>query len=207
MSSHVDAANGSGTDKSQQEVAGPSYARAVRSKLDGKQNLNGEEILQDLHSLNQPEQMEVTEQPTIEENDDTFTPVLSHSRRDRKNDRSKREKVREVKVAVNGQVKEDNKEKASTKMNVEKNDVAVVEKTECAMEKRVFVEAPIPKVNPWQVNKAAGQAGGKRAQSARQEAVVNGQASPVPARERRRCHHKVWRLKALSILLYLCRIS
>lgn len=92
---------------------------------------------------------------TGQDDGDNFTTVTSHGRKERKSDKSnKREKNhpqkavivngapphREVPVASGPQHDKDNKEAEST-----------------ANEKKVFVEAPLPKVNPWQVNKNAAQ--------------------------------------------------
>ncbi|KRT78343.1 hypothetical protein AMK59_6528 [Oryctes borbonicus] len=219
MASHVAITQSSGTDKSQQEAAGPSYAHAVRFKpADNKENINNDEVNQVSHSPNKAKQMDSMEQSTVDDNDGTFTPVVGHSRRDRKNERSRREKVREIKVVVNGQVKDDNKEKPKdhsnrdTKTGTEKLETPNFEKTELVMEKKVFVEAPIPKVNPWQINKNAAQvvnnkdnpghsnSNGKRVlQPQKQDAAVNGQSSSVVrAKDKRKYNHKA------SDFTYVC---
>lgn len=86
---------------------------------------------------------------------DNFTTVTSHSRKERKNvDKHKREKNRDAPSkapVVNGAPAQHRDQN-----NVPNKDNQSQDKdSESAMEKKVFVEAPLPKVNPWQSRSAA----------------------------------------------------
>lgn len=204
MASHVAITQTTGTDKSVQEAAGTSYAHAVRFKpADNKENIN-DEMIQRSHSPTKGKQIEMTVQPLNDDNDGTFTPVINHNRRERKNERTKRDKGREIKVLVNGVAKDDKSKEHSNRERVhtEKVDMSNGETTDAMMEKKVFVEAPLPKINPWQVNKAVVQAvaikdtshvSGKRVlQPQKQDAAVNGQStSVIRAKDKRKYNHKV----------------
>ncbi|CAG9828662.1 unnamed protein product [Diabrotica balteata] len=174
--------------------AGASYAHAVlnfKQPTNNTNNNNKENIEEQLNSIQVKEaeiadsskQPEEPKQNTEEE--ESFTPVVSHSRKDRKGEKlkkklavvvdrtdkhehSSKEKSKDLRLKE----KRDDKESTAVKEgNEEQNDV-----------KKVFVEAPIPKVNPWQVKPTTGEASQhqphtsqKRVlQPKKQEITVNG---------------------------------
>lgn len=215
MASHVTVTPNTGTDKTHLEVAGPSYAHAVRFKpADNKENIN-DEVIQRSHSPTKIKQMEIVGQPLVnDDNDGSFTPVINHSRRDRKNERNKRDKGRESKLILNGLAKDDSKDKQKEhsnrdKTNTEKTEAPNTEKTD--VEKKIFVEAPLPKVNPWRLNKNAAQVlatketnsntGNRVLQPQRQDAAINGQSSSIiRAKDKRKCNHRVSNLFIMRIM-------
>ncbi|XP_025831968.1 la-related protein 1-like [Agrilus planipennis] len=93
-----------------------------------------------------------------------FTPVVSHCRKERKHDK-KRDKFKgkeshdKQKHAVSDR-NNTNVEKRENSNREMLQNIAVQENNKKSTNevKKVFVEAPLPKVNPWQVNKNATQA-------------------------------------------------
>lgn len=95
--------------------------------------------------------------------DDSFTPVISHSRKERRNE--KRKSI-ERKVAFDGskdnrEVKEIRQDKHQVKnINIQDNECATESENPKPVDNEVneevipkkFVEAPLPKINAWQVN-------------------------------------------------------
>lgn len=151
--------------------AGASYAHAVLNFKTTTTNNNKENIKEPItENQSQPvvEKFKQSEPETSSANlddDGTFTPVVSHSRKERKN-----EKLKKQKSLVNGVTdKHDRHDKHETKKDIhlpkdkqkephlkekrEEKDNSVVKETadEQVEFKKVFVAAPLPKVNPWQV--------------------------------------------------------
>lgn len=100
-----------------------------------------------------------------EDTDDNFTTVTNHhSRKERKNhDKTKRDKQNAGKSALWTQ---NQKFEASQQQSHKSQETAPLtkdikneknENQQEPVEKKVFIEAPIPKVNPWQTNKNAAQ--------------------------------------------------
>lgn len=201
MATHVasDPLAGGDTRSAHQEPAGASYAHAVLNfrTNDNKENIH--EGQKDAHPRpsvktalqeNQQNPPEAAD-PAAADDGDSFTPVVSHSRKDRKNEKNRREKLRE---ANNKQLVNGNGEKREAKEQPEKERDEEKE----APKPKVFVEAPLPKVNPWQVNKNAAQIVAtteKRVlQPPKQETTVNGQAPQAVVcapKDRRRYNQKV----------------
>lgn len=204
MATHVasDPLAGGDTRPTHQEPGGTSYAHAV---LNFKTNDNKENI----HETHKDAHPRANTKTALQENQlnpkepvdgatddsDNFTPVVNHSRKERKNEKNKREKLRDTnnkQHLVNGN---------GEKREVPKEQHNVQEKDKEDEKPKVFVEAPLPKVNPWQVNKNAAQilaTTEKRVlQPQKQETTVNGQASQAVVsapKDRRRYNQKVWLL-------------
>lgn len=94
----------------------------------------------------------------------SFTTVTNHhSRKERK--KEERQAKRHTKVNVNGvsQPKDTDKVEKDEKRHNDKTNqstgrpVLTEQDQESVAEKKVFVEAPLPKVNPWQANRNAAQ--------------------------------------------------
>lgn len=118
------------------ESGGTSYARAV-SKV------NVKETEKEGNAMKQTK----GEPAEVPADDDSFTPVVSHSRKERRQERSKREKPRESKPLPNGTADKRDPPATAKAQPHEQSEEA----------KKVFVEAPLPKVNPWQANRNAAQ--------------------------------------------------
>lgn len=203
MSTHVasDPLAGGDTRPYNQELGGTSYAHAVLNFKNNDNNSNKENI----NDSQKDSQIRCVTKTTLHENlsnpketidsevDDgeSFTPVVSHSRKERKNEKNKREKLRENnhKQMMNG----NGEKKELSKDQPEKD-----KEEEKTVKPKVFVEAPLPKVNPWQVNKNAAQVlatNEKRVlQPQKQETTVNGQATLAVVsapKDRRKYNQKV----------------
>lgn len=202
MATHVasDPLAGGDTRPPNQESTGTSYAHAVLNFKNNDSNSNKENI----HDSQKDTQIRSVAKTALQENQsnakepidsavddgESFTPVVSHSRKERKNDKSRREKLREnnhKQMNGNGDKKEVSKDHQEKDKDEEKS-----------ARPKVFVEAPLPKVNPWQVNKNAAQVLAtteKRVlQPKKQETTVNGRASPAVVsapKDRRKYNQKV----------------
>lgn len=191
---------------------GTSYAHAVLNFKNTDANSNKENINED--GQIRPPATVKNDTPKEMPNDaiddgDSFTPVVNHSRKERKNERNRREKLKEnnhkqqqTLVNGNGERKEFSMRDHSDKEKDREAAAVVVEKD---AKPKVFVEAPLPKVNPWQNRNAAKSLGAteKRVlQPPKQETTVNCQApvaaaaAAVPAavaapRQKRRYNQKV----------------
>lgn len=121
--------------------------------------------------------------------DSSFTPV---SRKERKTD--KKQKVAPQQQAAAAPV--------SSKRELPLPKESEKSKESQREAKKVFVEAPLPKVNPWQVNRniphivpaAEAQSEKRVLKPQKQEAIVNGQASPAivqAPKDRRKYNQKV----------------
>ncbi|RZC34939.1 la-related protein 1 [Asbolus verrucosus] len=174
---------------------GASYAHAV---LNFKQNSNSnKENIAEAKSEHcvtvKQERPETPETQDLKDDSDTFTPVPTHSRKDRKHDQLKKDKHKHL---VNGTLdKKDTHDKFKkqpkhTKTKPENQPTKETQsstqtKEDTAETKKVFVAAPIPKVNAWQVKSAAPVAAkepssDKRVlQPQKQETVNKSQASAV----------------------------
>lgn len=220
MATHVasDPLAGGDTRPSNQEPTGTSYAHAVLNFKNNDSNSNKENI----HDSQKDTQIRSVPKNALQENKSTpkepidsavddgesFTPVVSHSRKERKGEKNKREKLRENnhKQFVNG-----NGEKREVPKDHQERD----KDEEKTAKPKVFVEAPLPKVNPWQVNKNAAKVLAtteKRVlQPPKQEtSVINGQASPAVVtapKDRRRFNQKVsWYFKNRPLLIFVLQL-
>jgi la-related protein 1 len=175
------------------ENYGASYAHAV---LNFKQNNNSNkeniaEAKSDQCATIKIDKPQTPEPQDPKDDSDTFTPVPTHSRKDRKHDQLKKDKHKHL---VNGNVdKKDNHEKfkkqpkhTKTKPESTKETQSSTQTKEDTTEtKKVFVAAPIPKVNAWQIKNAAPVAAkeplcDKRVlQPQKQETVQKNQAAAV----------------------------
>lgn len=148
--------------------AGASYAHAVLNFKQPTNNTNNNNNKENIEEP--PKQMkdiqvkaaDISKQPEEPkqnaEDEESFTPVVSYSRKDRKNEKMKKKLAavtekgdksdhasREKPKEPRPKDKRDEKESSTGKeLNDEQSD-----------SKKVFVEAPIPKVNPWQVKQVA----------------------------------------------------
>ena len=182
---------------------GASYAHAV---LNFKQsNTSNKENIADTkneHSATTKQEKATTPEPQDPKDDsDTFTPVPAHSRKDRKHDQLKKDKHKHL---VNGTVeKKDTHDKFKKQpkhaKKLESQPSKESQKDEQTETKKVFVAAPIPKVNAWQIKNAAPQAAkdtlsDKRVlQPQKQETVQKNQAAAVvkAPKDRRKFNKKV----------------
>lgn len=194
-----------------QEHAGASYAHAVLNfkQVDSnKENINESDPNNDTTqpsrnktvsnqnalAIQEPNQ----EPPSVDDGGGGFTPVVSHSRKERKNERNK--KNREVhsnkNANVNADKRDNNRDPTNRDVNVNREQApkeSVQEKEETS-NRKVFVEAPLPTVNPWQ--KKTGPSVTKHEvekrvlQPQKQELIVNGQTSKPP-KEKKKIHQKV----------------
>ncbi|XP_065166457.1 la-related protein 1B isoform X3 [Atheta coriaria] len=103
----------------------------------------------------QNKQEEPSVQPVEAQQDDEFTPVVSHHRKERKDKRKQRERARNDRHTR--QNKESSKEArerdVKKEVEVKENDPAGKsdrDSDEGGSAKKVFVAAPLPVVNPWQ---------------------------------------------------------
>ncbi|KAF5286771.1 hypothetical protein FQR65_LT12441 [Abscondita terminalis] len=130
-----------------------SYAHAVLNfkteKEKGSNKENIEESIKDSEDL----MATLCEQNQIETPDDdgSFTQVVSHSRKERKHEK-KKEKMKETSInnkpVVNGRDKRDVLTTVPTTMQGKDKEIT-------QESKKVYVEAPLPKTNPWQLNRNA----------------------------------------------------
>ncbi|KAG5875098.1 hypothetical protein JTB14_033702 [Gonioctena quinquepunctata] len=180
--------------------AGASYAHAV---LNFKQTTiynNNKENIEELSKDKQPQPAaENSKQPEPEasksnlDEDETFTPVVSHSRKERKSEKFRKNKSvvqaerdrHDKHEKKDNQLPRDKQKDALPKDKREEKDSANSRETTEEQDdvKKVFVAAPLPKVNPWQVKQAPqtvpnDEPTEKRVlQPKKQEVTVNGSAS------------------------------
>lgn len=202
MATHVasDPLAGGDIRPSHQESGGTSYAHAVlnfktHDSNSNKENIHEMQIRQPIKNPRQENQVNPKESIETQIDDgESFTPVVSHNRKERKHEKSKKEKLRENNhkqmVNGNGDKRDLSKEQSEKEKDDEKE----------AAKPKVFVEAPLPKVNPWQVNKNAAQVlatNEKRVlQPQKQETTINGQAPPAVVsapKDKRKYNQKVSR--------------
>lgn len=88
-------------------------------------------------------------QTLLDDTDDFTTVTNHHNRKERKN----HDKIKRDKQPKQPQNTQSNKHDSSAKDKNENQPSVETEK----LEKKVFVEAPLPKINPWQTNKNAAQ--------------------------------------------------
>ncbi|KAF5303755.1 hypothetical protein FQA39_LY09828 [Lamprigera yunnana] len=167
------------------DSAGSSYAHAVLNFKTEKENGSNKENIQE--SPVEVVQTITEEEPIdIPDDDGSFTQVVSHSRKERKQDK-KKEKVKEPQVNnkpfVNGVEKRDTNSNNLT-VSCKDKDKEVNKEL-----KKVYVEAPLPKTNPWQLHRNTPSTKKevhveKRILMPHKQvaAVVNGQPSPAVVR-------------------------
>lgn len=206
MATHVASDHLAGGDirPSHQEPGGTSYAHAVLN-FKNHDNTSNKENIHDTTQIRTTTKTTLQENPKettegVVDDGESFTPVVSHSRKERKNEKNRREKLKDNnhKPMVNGNSEKRDKEQSEREK--EKDEEKEVSKP------KVFVEAPLPKVNPWQVNRSAPQTVEKRVlQPQKQETTVNGQVlqTVVSApKDRRKYNQKVsdnWFFKVLQL--------
>ncbi|XP_022915475.1 la-related protein 1B isoform X3 [Onthophagus taurus] len=149
---------------------GPSYARAVKST-------ENKEIIDD-EPPKDPQPPPITQPvepqtvPTAQDDQEgTFTQVVSHSRRERKNERQRRDRNKDAPHKnVNGFKEKDHPRDMKREVSYEKGEKDMDKEPE----KKMFIEAPLPKVNPW-LNKNAALVVAKRTvQTQKSEPIPNG---------------------------------
>lgn len=195
-----------------QEFSGASYAHAVlnfkSNDHSNKENINEAQKDVQPRTIKQEVLRNPKEagEPSSLDDGDSFTPVVSHSRKDRRSDKNRREKLRETgnKPFVNGNGNGNGNEKRDTHLvTKEHHPNHTLDKEEAQdTTKKVFVEAPLPKVNPWQQNRNVVQTvPAKETQSEKrvlqpqkQGTNINGQVLSAvvrPPKDRRRFNQKV----------------
>lgn len=191
------------------EHAGASYAHAVlnfKQVDNNKENINESATMQEAPSRNKvnvlTDTKEPLEPPSLDDGGGGFTPVVSHSRKDRKNERNKKNRDLLPKLPNGSAEKRDNNREPAREPPKE----TVPDKEE-AVNKKVFVEAPLPTVNPWQKKNspAAVKEAEKRVlQPQKQDLVVNGQPQPSrPPKEKKKVNQKVISDSAFHELLHI----
>lgn len=212
-----------GDDKSE---AGASYALAVQnfksiqptctsSNKENVQESNLEEPQQKIVSevIEKPKQTE----PEALDDDGSFTPVVNHSRKERKNDKKKqkhlvngvsekherhhdRQHDKKDSHPINSKTDKEEKEKEHKNQKDQKDKELDDQQSDA---KKVFVAAPLPKVNPWQKNGSVQPSQDHKdpnpplppvtekrvLQPKKQEVVVNGQ-NPAKAPNDKRRHNQ-----------------
>ncbi|CAH1153336.1 unnamed protein product [Phaedon cochleariae] len=192
-------------DNNTKSEPGASYAHAVLNFKQTTYN-NNKENIEETHKENHQAQavVENTKQPepetskvnVVADDDGTFTPVVSHSRKDRKNEKLKKNKVAHIEKEKHekhdkkdNHVPRDKQKDGNPKDKDKKDEKDVTSNKESAEEqsdvKKVFVEAPIPKVNPWQLkhvsqtNQKDDSAAKRVLQPKKQEVTTNGSVAPI----------------------------
>ncbi|KAL3289500.1 hypothetical protein HHI36_022919 [Cryptolaemus montrouzieri] len=134
---------------------GASYAHAV---LNFKQTLMRENIDETVPEVASSTVEKNEKSPSVDIDDNSFTPVVSHNRKERKNDKSKRDRHKHSnntdKPERSEKIPDKHLDKHSVKHEApkEQNQVINEPKEDNNLNSRkIFVEAPLPKVNPWQV--------------------------------------------------------
>ncbi|XP_060515841.1 la-related protein 1B [Cylas formicarius] len=182
---------------------GTSYALAVLKS--NQVATNNKENINDPNTGNSPPlpQTEKNKQigPELIDDDSTFTPVVSHSRKDRKNEKKKQKHSNGLidKLDKHHEKSHDKKETSSIKVEKEKDLSSSrdnQEENDSKTTRKVFVAAPLPKINPWQVKNSVNQdiethapfISDKRVLQPKQEVIVNGQnaAATKPLKEKTR---------------------
>ncbi|CAG9855200.1 unnamed protein product [Phyllotreta striolata] len=147
--------------------AGASYAHAVLNFKQQTTNItnnnNNKENIEEPRKDIPVETVDISKQPEepkqiTHEEEDNFTPVVSHSRKERKNEKKKklaaaaekqdkgdfppRDKSKELRSGPK-EKRDDKEQSAVRELSENQSDI-----------KKVFVEAPIPKTNPWQLKQS-----------------------------------------------------
>lgn len=183
-----------------------SYAHAVLNFKSDKENGSNKENIEEpsneqlskslkpntIQQDNSQSSLKEVQSGETQDEGGSFTQVISHSRKERKYEK-KKDKNREThsnKPVVNG-----NSEKRDNCTTPQTPQEKSKEKEAAPETKKVFVEAPLPKINPWQVNKVKEVQLDKRIlQPHKQDAAINGQTSPAVVRapkDRRKYNQKV----------------
>lgn len=196
MSAQV--ANANTVASTSNDVSGPSYAHAVlnlKNDNSNKENINETEVNDggiNVKTVKNATNNTDNAQTQLEDEDnDSFTPVVSHSRKERKNNERKRKTANRESAGgrhhVNGGgEKKNDKKEAENKESQQQKELGDKDANDV---KRVFVEAPLPKVNPWQVKQNSSQVLTANSNSEnrilkpqRQSSAVNGDNSNNPGR-------------------------
>lgn len=116
-------------------------------------------------------------EPEVLDDDGSFTPVVSHSRKERKNEKKKQKQLQ------NGSDKHHDKKethgvKRDRREEREDKDKETKSPEEQTGDKKVFVAAPLPKVNPWKKRSVPAAVGGAGASNSRGGGVAVQAAGP-----------------------------
>lgn len=156
-----DATNPSGgEDKTD---VGASYANAVQNfKNNPTPGSNSEPPKTKEESQIPSTSQESTEKPSqaepeVVDDDGSFTPVVSHSRKERKNEKKKQKQLQNGsdKHDKHHDKKETHGVKRDRREEREDKDKETKSSEEQTGDKKVFVAAPLPKVNPWKKRSAS----------------------------------------------------
>ncbi|XP_017770596.1 PREDICTED: la-related protein 1 isoform X2 [Nicrophorus vespilloides] len=133
------------------EVGGnSSYADVLLNLKVANNSNNKENISKETNQNVQVQESPIVPERSFDEEEESFTPVISHSRKERKHEKKRRE--RDHKVKEDKEKRSENSTGSTSKdaMNADPS----AKKENVAEDKKVFVEAPLPKTNPWQQAKS-----------------------------------------------------
>lgn len=132
------------------DMAGASYANAVLNFKQSSKDTN-EEIIPEVTITTEEKEEKIATPPSGDIDDISFIPVASHSRRERKNERTKKDKRKQFHNSTdrNDRTQDKQLEKNSTKHEPQQKDHGESKDENGSNAKKVFVEAPLPKVNVW----------------------------------------------------------
>ncbi|CAG9760376.1 unnamed protein product [Ceutorhynchus assimilis] len=93
------------------------------------------------------------------DDDSSFTPVISHSRKERKNEKKKLKHHLFNGICEKPEKSHDKKDShvAKSKLEREDKDKTPNKETDQSDDRKVFVAAPLPKINPWQKKTSSNQ--------------------------------------------------
>ncbi|XP_044764645.1 la-related protein 1B isoform X2 [Coccinella septempunctata] len=137
------------------DMAGASYANAV---LNFKQPTNSKEVNEEVVPEKPAASSEKKSEapPSVDIDDISFTPVVSHSRRERKNDKSRKDKQKQYTSSDRNERNPDKHfDKHANKHEPQVKELAQSKDDNGSNIKKVFVEAPLPKVNVWKMKSAS----------------------------------------------------
>lgn len=141
------------SDKSgNSDMAGASYANAVLNFKQTTKEIN-EELVSEMTAVSKEKKAEVP--PSVDIEDSSFIPVVSHSRKERKNERPKKEKHKQhISADRNDRNQDKHFEKHQSKHEPQLKEQAEAKDENVTNSKKKFVEAPLPQVNYWAMKKA-----------------------------------------------------
>lgn len=194
------------------EHPGASYAHAVlnfkQPDNSNKENINESTIKESIEPQ-QPQNKinlindsssestkEITESSSLDDGGGGFTPVINHSRKERKNERNKKNRETQSNRISNGNnEKRDNTRETPASTNRENINRESIPDKEELINKKVFVEAPLPTVNPWQKKNAtvvtSKETEKRILQPQKQPDLVPNGQSTRPPKEKRKNNQKV----------------
>lgn len=179
-----DASNPSGgEDKTD---VGASYANAVQNFKNNPTPGSSSETPKTKEESQVPStSQESTEKPSqagpeVLDDDGSFTPVVSHSRKERKNEKKKQKQLQNGsdKHDKHHDKKETHGVKRDRREEREDKDKETKSPEELTGDKKVFVAAPLPKVNPWKKRSVPAAVGGAGASNSKAAGVAVQAAGP-----------------------------